>query len=306
MEKTMRENVCDNDKVIQINNLCKSYDGFVMKNMNLDVTQGCIHGFIGQNGAGKTTTIKAVLNMIECTEGEIRVFGLDHIRSECEIKEQIGVVFDEMGFHDYMTPVQIDKMMAGVYKNWESDTFYQFLERFGLPKKRACGKFSRGMRMKLQIAVALSHRAKLLIMDEPTSGLDPVVRNEILDIFQEFIEKEDHSVFLSSHILSDLERIADEITFLDKGKVLLSGNKDDMLISHGMIKCSKEQAEQIQKEDIVFQQKSTYGCEILVRDRQLCAAKYEGLLIEPVTLEQIMLFYIQRENSGMRGEREAL
>lgn len=301
-QKEVREEAAGN--VIEIKNLTKRYDGFSIENMNLAMKSGCIHGFIGQNGAGKTTTISAILNMLNLQGGNIQVFGKDISKAEREIKEDIGVVFDEMGFHEYMMPVQIDLMMKYVYRNWESGTFEKYLERFGLPRKRACGKFSRGMRMKLQIAAALSHKAKLLILDEPTSGLDPVVRNEVLDIFQEFMEDEEHSIFMSSHIISDLERIADEITFIDKGKVLLSGNKDDILSCHGILKCKKTEQAQVAGEDIVDAQSSAYGYEALVSDRERCAKKYAGMLIEPASLEEIMLFYVGRENKRLKQDKE--
>lgn len=290
------------ENVIEVKGISKHYDGFAIEDMSLNVSQGCIHGFIGQNGAGKTTTIRAILNILRLEKGEIKVFGRDSVKEEQSVKEDIGVVFDEMGFHEFMTPKQIDKVLSDIYKNWESDTFFHYLKRFGLPENKPCGKFSRGMRMKLQIAAALSHQAKLLLLDEPTSGLDPVVRNEILDIFQEFIEDEGRSIFLSSHIISDLERIADEISFIDKGKILLSGNKDDILLSHGILKCGKEEAAGVEGDEVIFKRMSTYDCEILVRDRELSAKKYPGLLLEPASLEEIMLFYIQRENSLSKRE----
>lgn len=287
--------------VIEIHNLNKSYDGFALQNVDLQVTAGRIHGFIGQNGAGKTTTIKAMLNMMPLNAGEIKIFGKDFQKDEQTIKEDIGVVFDEMGFHEFMTPKQIAMMMSYVYANWDGEALQKYLTRFGLPLKKPCGKFSRGMRMKLQIAVALSHHAKLLILDEPTSGLDPVVRNEILDIFQEFIVDEEHSIFLSSHIISDLERIADEITFIDKGRILLSGEKDSILEEHAIIRCGKKEAENINDDCVIFKKMEAYGCEILVNDADAARKKWGDALVEPATLEEIMLFYVARENARAGG-----
>ncbi len=297
------------NKVIEIQNVKKTYDGFAIDNMSFSVTKGSIHGFIGQNGAGKTTTIRAILNMLKLEAGDIKVFGMDADKDEIAIKENLGVVFDEMGFHVTMKPTDIDRCMRYIYKNWESDLFFSYLERFGLPKKRPCGKFSRGMRMKLQIAVALSHNATLLILDEPTSGLDPVVRNEILDIFQEFIEDGEHTVFLSSHILSDLERISDEITFIHKGEILLSDNKDDLMMNHGVIRCTKDEAKNVTGEGIVYKKESNYGCEILVNNAREVSGRYPNLLMEKATLEEIMLLYIDKQNAqaakSQKGGKEA-
>lgn len=280
------------ENVIEIENLCKSYDGFSVDNVSLCVPAGSITGFIGQNGAGKTTTIYSLLNIINTDSGNIRIFGMDYREKETEIKERIGIVFDEMGYHDSMTPFQLNRMMKNVYHNWQEDVFFQYLERFGLPARKKCGKFSRGMRMKLQIAVALSHKADLLILDEPTSGLDPIVRNEMLNIFQTFMEEENHTVFLSSHIISDLERIADEITFIDKGRILLSDNKDKILEQHGLLKVKKADLDRVDKADIIAVKKSTYGAEILVKNRSECHQKYPDLLMDSPTLEEIMLFYV--------------
>ncbi len=280
------------ENVIEIENLCKSYDGFSLDNVSLCVPAGSITGFIGQNGAGKTTTIYSLLNIINTDSGNIRIFGMDYREKETEIKERIGIVFDEMGYHDSMTPFQLNRMMKNVYHNWQEDVFFQYLERFGLPARKKCGKFSRGMRMKLQIAVALSHKADLLILDEPTSGLDPIVRNEMLNIFQTFMEEENHTVFLSSHIISDLERIADEITFIDKGRILLSDNKDKILEQHGLLKVKKADLDRVDKADIIAVKKSTYGAEILVKNRSECHQKYPDLLMDSPTLEEIMLFYV--------------
>ncbi|MCQ2080468.1 MAG: ABC transporter ATP-binding protein [Lachnospiraceae bacterium] len=218
--------------VIEIKNVSKDYGDFKLDNISFCVPEGSICGFIGQNGAGKTTTIKAVLDVIDIDEGEIFVFGQNIKKDSARLREDIGVVFDEMGFHDFMTGKDINIMMKNIYKNWDENVFFDFLKRFSLPSKKPCGDFSRGMRMKLQIAVAMSHNAKLLIMDEPTSGLDPIVRNEIIQIFGEYVTKKDHSILLSSHITGDIEKIADEVVFIDGGKIVLSGNKDEILKTH--------------------------------------------------------------------------
>ena len=290
--------------VIEIEGLCKRYDGFAIENLDLSIPQGRIMGFIGANGAGKTTTIYSILNVIPVDAGRIQIFGKDYKKDEQEIKQDIGVVFDEMGYHEIMTPLQISRMMKSIYHNWSEMEFAKYLDRFGLPYKKRCGTFSRGMRMKLQIAVALSHGAKLLIMDEPTSGLDPVVRNEMLDIFQEFVEEEDHTILLSSHIIEDLERIADEIAFIDKGRILLADNKDVILEYHAILKGKKQDISKIRSEDMVGVKRSAYGVEILVQDAPACRRRYPEFLCEPASLEDIMLYYVSREGKGMTGARE--
>ena len=219
----------DYENAIEIKDLTKKYDGFTLDSISFAVPKGCIMGFIGQNGAGKTTTIRALLNIIKTDGGTINMLGLNHIKDEYTIKEQIAAVFDEIPFHESFNAHQVNIMFRGLYSNWNEEQFFSYLDRFSLPRKKKIAKFSKGMKMKLQIATALSHGAKLLIMDEATTGLDPVVRNEILDIFREYIQDEDHSVLMSSHITSDLEKIADCVTFIDRGKILLTGFKDEIL-----------------------------------------------------------------------------
>ncbi len=219
----------DYQNAIEINNLCKTYKGFTLDNISLSIPRGTIMGFVGQNGAGKSTTIKAILNIIKNDSGTINVFGMDHIIDEKKIKKRIAVVFDENPFNDVLNAKEINMIMQRIYSKWETHTFMNYLERFGLPINKAIGQFSKGMKMKFQIAVALSHNAELLIMDEPTSGLDPVVRNEILDVFEEYVKDGTHTIFLSSHITSDLERIADSITYIHNGRLLLTDTKENIL-----------------------------------------------------------------------------
>lgn len=282
----------DYKNAIEIVNLSKSYDGFALQNVNMIVPKGSIMGFVGQNGAGKTTTIRSVLNMITTDSGEITILGYDNKKEEKMAKEGIGVVFDEMGYHKALSPIQLNKMFRNIYQNWDEEVFFGYLDKFGLPRKKKAGKFSRGMQMKLQIAVALSHHARLLIMDEPTSGLDPIVRNEMLDVFLEFVEDENHSILLSSHITSDLERIADYITFIDRGKILISDERLNILEQHGLIKCAREEVGKIADSYVVGKRMSQFGAEILVRDKEDCIREYPDLLIEDVDLEEIMLFCV--------------
>ena len=282
------------DKVLELKDVTKDYGDFKLDGVNLSVAKGGICGFIGQNGAGKTTTISLILDIIKKDAGTIKVFGEDMAENSIALKERIGVVFDEMGYHDFLTATQINKIMGNIYKNWNEKVFFQYLERFGLPKKKRCGAFSRGMRMKLQIAVALSHCAELLIMDEPTSGLDPIVRSEMLQIFQEFVMDENHTILLSSHITSDLERIADEVVFINKGKIILAGNKDELLETHGLMKCKKNDLASIDKSDIIAIRSSAFCTEVLVADREACERKYPKVAMEQTNLEEIMVFYVNR------------
>ena len=281
--------------VIELKNVTKDYGDFKLDNVTFSVPEGSVCGFIGQNGAGKTTTINLILDIIKRNSGEIRLFGESVDSNSARLRESIGVVFDEMGFHDFMTGHDINIMMKNIYKNWDEKVFFDYLKRFSLPSKKACGSFSRGMRMKLQIAVALSHNAKLIVMDEPTSGLDPVVRNEMLDIFREYVVEENHSILLSSHITTDIEKIADEVVFINGGKIVLSGNKDEILENHGILKCKKDELETISKSIIVNSDIGPYGAEVLVNDRRVAQKLYPDMVIESAQLEQIMIHYIGRK-----------
>lgn len=283
------------NNVIELNKVTKDYGDFKLDQISFAVPTGSVCGFIGQNGAGKTTTINLILDIIKRDSGEIKVFGQSIDKDSARLREDIGVVFDEMGFHEFMTGRDINIMMKNIYKNWDEIIFFEYLKRFSLPSKKKCGSFSRGMRMKLQIAVALSHHAKLLIMDEPTSGLDPIVRNEILDIFREFVLIEDHTILLSSHITGDLEKLADEVVFIDGGRIILSGNKDEILEQHGILKCDKAMASRIDDNFVIHKEISSFGAEILVNDRKIAANLYPNMILEPASLEQIMLHYASRK-----------
>ena len=279
---------------IEIKNVTKKYDGFTLDNISFDVPRGSIMGFIGQNGAGKTTTIRSLLNIIPINAGKITLLGMDHIQHEQEIKERLAVVFDELPFHDIFNAKEMGRIFKGLYEKWDDALYQNYLERFQLPQKKKIGQFSKGMKMKLQIACALSHGAELLVMDEATTGLDPVVRSEILDIFLEYLQDEGHSILMSSHITSDLEKIADSVTFIDRGKILVSGYKDDVLESHSIIKCKKSDYRNIDPEDYISARVTDFGAEVMVSYRAAAERKYSGLLFEQTTLEEIMVYYVHR------------
>lgn len=282
--------------VIEVRDVTKNYEDFKLDHISFSVPEGSVCGFVGQNGAGKTTTIKAILDVISVDEGEIFVFGKNIKNEGAAFREDIGVVFDEMGFHEFMTGKDINIMMKNIYKNWNESLFFDYLKRFSLPAKKQCGDFSRGMRMKLQIAVALSHNARLLIMDEPTSGLDPIVRNDMLQIFREFVVEEDHTILLSSHITGDLEKLADEVVFIDGGKLVLAGNKDEILEQHGLLKCKKEDLKDIDESFVVYPQVETFGATVLIHNHKACKKQYPEMIMEPASLEDIMLFYIKKSH----------
>ena len=283
------------NNVIELKNVVKDYGDFKLDHISFAVPEGSVCGFIGQNGAGKTTTINLILDIINRDEGEINLFGKPVDQNHAYVREDVGVVFDEMGFHEFMTAKDINIMMKNIYKNWDEKVFFEYLKKFSLPSKKKCGAFSRGMRMKLQIAAALSHKAKLLIMDEPTSGLDPIVRNEIIGIFRDFVVEEDHTILLSSHITGDLEKIADEVVFIDGGKIVLSGNKDEILEKHGILKCKKEEASKVSETLIVGVEEEAYSTSILVNDRHAAAKLYPDMVMEEAALEDIMIYYVNAE-----------
>lgn len=281
------------ENVIEVKGLRKKYKDFELKDINLSLQKGMIMGFIGENGAGKTTTIKAILNLINPSSGEIKIFGLDNKKEEEKIKEDIGVVLDDSFLSEYLNAEDINKIMKNIYKNWDEKLFFEYIEKFKLPRKQISKEFSSGMKMKLKIATAISHKPKLLILDEPTSGLDPVARNEILDIFQEFIENGENSILVSSHITSDLEHIADYITFINEGKIVLSKERDELLEKYGLAKCSEEEFKTINSNDYIKYKKNRYDYEVLVEDKNEFKKKYNISIVDRPSLEDIMLIYIK-------------
>lgn len=283
------------ENVLEIKNLCKKYDGFELKDINLKLPKGMIMGLIGENGAGKSTTIKSILNIINIDNGEIKIFNLDNKKEEKKIKQNIGVVLDDSFLSEYLNPKHINKIMKNFYENWDEKLYFNYIEKFKLPKEKLSKDYSSGMKMKLKIATALSHHPRLLILDEPTSGLDPVARNEILDIFQEFIQDEENSILVSSHITSDLEHIADYITFINDGKIVLTKTRDELLEQYGIIKCSEEEFKKIDSRDFIKYKKNKYGYEILVENKLQFKKKYDIKIIDKPTIEDIMLIYIKGE-----------
>lgn len=278
---------------LEVSGLTKHYQDFTLDKINFKLKQGSIMGFIGENGSGKTTTLKCILNLVQKDEGIVRMLGLDmpDRKNEKKVKEQIGVVFDECHFHDTLTAADINIFMGQLHPQWDKKLFYSYLDVFGLPEKKTVKEYSRGMSMKLSIAAALSHRPRLLLLDEATSGLDPVVRNEILDVFFEFIQDEEHSILMSSHITSDLEKICDYISFIHKGKLIFSQEKNDVIETHAIIKCGVSEYSQLDKTHMVGCRKNAFGYEVLVNDGTMLSHRYDKYTKDKATLEDIMLFY---------------
>ncbi len=285
----------NNKNILEVKNLNKEYNSFKLKDINLSLPKGMIMGLIGENGAGKTTTIKSILNLTSIDSGEINIFGMDMKEEAKKIKEDIGVVLDDSFLSEHLTPKDINQIMKNIYSNWDEDLFLEYLKDFKLPLKQESKDFSSGMKVKLKIAIAISHYPKLLILDEPTSGLDPVARSEILDIFQDFIQDGESSILVSSHITSDLEHIADYITFINDGKILLSKTRDELLEQYGIVRCSKEDFEKIDENDYEKYKINKYEYDVLVSNKKEFKRKYDFKVIDKPTLDDIMLIYIKGE-----------
>ncbi|MBP3841431.1 MAG: ABC transporter ATP-binding protein [Bacilli bacterium] len=280
---------------IEIKNLNKKYPEFELKIDKLNIPSGTVIGLIGENGAGKTTLIKLLLNIIKEDKGNIKIFGKDLKDNELEIKEEIGVVLDNTFFPEILNPKNINSIMKDIYKKWDSKLFYKYLKEFGIKDNQILKTMSKGMRKKVEIATALSHHPKLLILDEATSGLDPIVRNEVLDLFLNFIEDEEHTIILSTHITSDLEHIADHIVFIDKGNIVLEKQRDEIVDNYAVLKCDISEFDKIDKADIISFKKNKYNYEILVDDIQKCKKKYKNCVVDKITLEDLMLIMIKGE-----------
>ena len=270
---------------IEIKNLSKYYRGFSLENLNLTLPSGCIMGLVGENGAGKSTTIRMILGLTRPDSGGITVFGQ---KMDQELKQKIGVVLDEPGYPNCMNARQIGKMLAGIYRGWEKDTFAGYLTKLNIPENKPFKDFSKGMKMKLCLAAALSHGAKLLILDEATSGLDPVVRDDILDILNDFTRDEGNSVLISSHIVSDLEKICDYIAFLHRGKLMLCREKDELLNEYAFVQGSREEIDAL---DPIGRRDGRFGTEAIVRRFDVPA----GMKTSPITIEELFIFMAKEE-----------
>ena len=272
---------------LEIKQLSRSFTGFQLDNIDLTVPSGCIVGLIGENGAGKSTTIKLILDILHKDSGSIRIFGQDNEKNMALLKEDIGVVMDEAGIPECLTAKQVGKVMKYSFRRWDEAEYVRLLKKLSLPDNKPFKELSRGMKMKLGIAIAMSHKAKLLLLDEPTSGLDPVVRDEVVEMFYEFTREEDHSILISSHIVSDLERLCDYVAFLHKGKLLLFEEKDKLLSEYGIIHCTVDQLGGIGK--VKYKKETPYGAEIIVSRKDAP----EGFAISPISIEELFVFMVK-------------
>ena len=271
---------------LELKNVCKAFPGFALDNLTLTLPAGCILGLIGENGAGKSTTIKLILDILRKDGGTITVLGKEHTQLN---KEDIGVVFDELGIPAPLNTRQVGKVMAGIFKNWDAAAYENYLRTLSIPEKKQVKDFSRGMQMKLGIAIALSHHAKLLLLDEATSGLDPVARDQVLELLEDFTREEDHAVLMSSHIVSDLEKLCDYIAFLHQGKLILCEEKDVLLSKSGIVHGTAGQLDSLDAQAILHRKDTPYGSEALV----LRSAVPGGMSIIPISIEELFVYMVK-------------
>ncbi|NFV12766.1 ABC transporter ATP-binding protein [Clostridium sporogenes] len=283
------------DKILEVKNLRKDYKNFSLENINFSLDRGYIMGFIGPNGAGKSTTIKLIMNLIKKDAGDIKIFSRDNVKYETEVKEKIGFVYDENYFYDHVNIETMKKIIAPFYKEWSDKTFNKYLKTFDLDPKKKIKNLSKGMKMKFSLALALSHNADLIIMDEPTAGLDPVFRREILDILYDLIQDENKSIFFSTHITTDLEKIADYITFINKGKIIFSEDKNEIMEKYSLVKGGLDFLNEETKKYFIGINKNSFGFEGLTTSIDIIKeiTKKGEVIIEKPSLEDIMVYTVR-------------
>ncbi|MEE1394319.1 MAG: ABC transporter ATP-binding protein [Negativibacillus sp.] len=279
--------------VLQVKEIHKQYPQFLLDKINFELPEGAIMGLIGENGAGKSTTMRIILGMAQADSGSVSIFGHEGVTEQD--RAQIGVVFDELPFNQTLFVSHLGKVMQGIYPNWDQQAYEEYLARFRLPGKKELKDFSRGMKMKLSLAVAMSHHARLLILDEPTSGLDPVVRAEILDLFLEFISDGKRSILVSSHMTGDLERIADYITLIHQGRVMLSKNKDELIYGYGIARADRQTLAAVDSSLVEAIQDGPYGSQALINDRVRFEREYPDILLDRLNLDEMMVMLCRNE-----------
>lgn len=275
---------------LELNHLSKSFSGFQLHDLTLTLPSGCIMGLIGENGAGKSTTIKLILDMIHKDSGSITLFGQEQSKALPLAKDEIGVVMDDVSLPDCMNAMQCAKFLTHIYHHWEQDTFVQLLNKLGVPEKKPIKDLSRGTKVKLNIAVALSHGAKLLLLDEPTNGLDPVVRDEVVSLLNEFTRDPSHAILISSHIVCDLEKLCDYVAFLHKGNLLLCEEKDELLSRYSILRCSPQQLQDWDPNAIIHTTASPYGVEAVILREKMPSLNHQ---LTPISLEELFVCMIK-------------
>lgn len=285
------------ESILQVENLTKQYPDFKLNHVSFSIPKGTIMGLIGENGAGKSTTINAILDLIRKDEGIVTFCGKELSSNPKQIKEDIGVVFDGINFYETLTPAKVGKISAAAYKQWDEAIYNGYLKKFQLASDKEIKTLSKGMKMKLCIAVALSHKPKLLILDEATSGLDPVMRDDVLDVFLDFVQNENHSILMSSHITTDLEKVADYITFIHKGRVLFCKSKDDLRYNYGIIRCGAALFDAIDKSEILAYRKCDYQWDVLVADKEKARREYKTAVVDDASIDDILLLYVKGEQA---------
>ena len=290
------------ENILEIKGLNKAYEDFALKDVSFSLPKGFIMGFVGENGSGKTTTIRAILNMAKIDSGKISVFGLDSVTDTIAIKERLGVVFDSLYLAQHLNVKQIEHQLKPFYKDWDSKEFFRRIKEFDLPEKKKVGDFSKGMKMKLMIAIALSHKAELIILDEPTSGLDPVARDELLDILAEYIEDENRGILFSTHITADVERIADYVTILHNGKVWFTGTRDTLIEKYMVIKGAEEDLPNALKEKCIGFHAYRNGFDALLETTHKNELP-DALMTEKASIDEILV-YIAKEDKRERRSQD--
>ncbi|HIY32279.1 MAG TPA: ABC transporter ATP-binding protein [Candidatus Evtepia faecavium] len=280
---------------LAVQGLTKRYKDFVLDNVSFVVPRGAIVGLVGENGAGKSTTLHAILGLIHRDGGSVELLGREDTAVDEAFRNQIGVVFDGSSYPETLTPRKLNRVFQSLYQGWDEAGYFALLEQLSLPADKKIKAFSKGMKMKLSLAVAFSHGAKLLVLDEATSGLDPVVRDDILDLCLGFVQEEDRAILVSSHITSDLEKVADYIVFLHKGRVVFCKPKDELRYHYGILRCGAAQFEAIDKGEVLAWRRQDYQWEVLVADRAAAQRKYPKAVVDPATIDEIMLLYVKGE-----------
>ena len=285
------------ENILELQQICKTFpkSNFILDKLSFSLPYGAILGFVGENGAGKTTTIGCILNTVRKDSGMVKLFGKEMRDIDTDIREKIGVVYDGDNFPGFWTAKQLSQVMEGIYTQWDNALFQKYLEDFHLPVKQKIKNYSRGMTMKLAIAAALSHHPQLLILDEATSGLDPIMRDEMLDVFLEFVQEESHSILLSSHITNDLEKVADYITFIHNGKLIMTASKNDLVYNYAVMRCKESQFLALDPSDMIAYRKRDFQIDVLVANGKEAGRKYKGAVVDHVSVDEIMLLLVKGE-----------